>query len=258
MCAMAAQPNGQSTAAAGAAAAVTQVMLVDSQEILRLSLRLLLNSRAGVRVVAEAASVVAATQRLPPPDVFLVHTPVLAGQETADIAPLRELPALAARAPVLILTGKRELELHYRMYGEIINHGVQGIVFREAASETLFQAIATLRAGGVWLGPSTLARVLGKMLQVKHTQITDPERRKVARLTQREREIIVLLCQGRKNKQIAQQLHLSEATVRHYLTAIFGKLAVTDRLELAIYAYRHGLHLLPWAEPATPDETPPD
>jgi len=246
---------------------------------------MLLSSRAGLQITAAVASLAAAATHLhPPPDVILLHTNGLAnglakglakqqdkaqdnwqdqGQDNAQgesaletEALLAEVPALARHAPVLILTSRRELELHYRTFGEIINQGVKGIVFREDSSETLFQAIATLHAGGVWLGPSTLARVLGKMLHVKRTQTTDPERRKAARLTQREREIIVLLCQGRKNKQIAQQLNLSEATVRHYLTSVFGKLAVTDRLELAIYAYRHGLQHLPAAEPNAAGETP--
>ena len=239
---MKANPNGEPVTVTAA----TRILLVDNQEILRVSLRLWLNSHAGLQVAADAESVAAALAHLvPPPDVVLVHLNLHAETAGSDTAHLLELRAIAGRAPVLILTSRRELELHYRAFGELISDGVKGIVFRDDASETVFAALASLHAGGTWLGPSTLARVLGKMLHVKRAQTTDPERRKVARLTQREREIIALICLGRKNKQIAQQLSLSEATVRHYLTSIFGKLAVGDRLELAIYAYRNGLEQLP-------------
>ncbi len=69
----------------------------------------------------------------------------------------------------------------------------------------------------------------------------DPEAAKIATLTPREREIVVYIGKGLKNKQIAAALFISETTVRHHLTSIFDKLNLTDRLELVIYAYRHGL-----------------
>jgi two-component system nitrate/nitrite response regulator NarL len=70
---------------------------------------------------------------------------------------------------------------------------------------------------------------------------SDPEADKIARLTVREREIIKLVGEGLKNKTIANRLFISEITVRHHLTSVYGKLAVTDRLELIIYAYRQNL-----------------
>jgi two-component system nitrate/nitrite response regulator NarL len=73
----------------------------------------------------------------------------------------------------------------------------------------------------------------------------DPEAAKIATLTAREREVIALIGEGLKNRDIATRLHISETTVRHSLTVIFAKLEVTDRLELVVYAYRHGLVALP-------------
>ena len=72
----------------------------------------------------------------------------------------------------------------------------------------------------------------------------DPEELKIKALTARERQIIKRVGQGMKNRAIAKRLCISEATVRHHLTSVFGKLDVGDRLELAIYAYRHGLACL--------------
>jgi DNA-binding NarL/FixJ family response regulator len=68
---------------------------------------------------------------------------------------------------------------------------------------------------------------------------------KIASLTDREREVIALICEGLQNKLIGERLFISETTVRHHLTSIFDKLGVTNRLELVIYAYRHGLAKLP-------------
>jgi DNA-binding NarL/FixJ family response regulator len=72
-----------------------------------------------------------------------------------------------------------------------------------------------------------------------------PEAERIAALSQREREVVTLIGQGLKNKQIAENLSISEITVRHHLTSIFTKLDISDRLELIIYAYRHGLAQLP-------------
>jgi DNA-binding NarL/FixJ family response regulator len=76
-------------------------------------------------------------------------------------------------------------------------------------------------------------------------QPADPEAVKIATLTPRGREVITLVRRGLKNRQIAGHLSIAEATVRHHLTSIFAKLNVADRLELVIYAYRHGLSRCP-------------
>jgi len=73
----------------------------------------------------------------------------------------------------------------------------------------------------------------------------DPEVSKIAALTSREREVIELVGEGLKNKQIAERLFISETTVTHHLSSVFSKLDVSDRLELIIYAFRHGLAKMP-------------
>ena len=73
----------------------------------------------------------------------------------------------------------------------------------------------------------------------------DPEKAKIASLTDREREVITLVGEGLKNKQIAERLFITETTVTHHLSSVFSKLDVSDRLELIIYAFRHGLAKMP-------------
>jgi two-component system nitrate/nitrite response regulator NarL len=89
----------------------------------------------------------------------------------------------------------------------------------------------------LWLDRAATARVLSRMTSGDG----DVERRKIETLTTREQEILALVAQGLRNKEIAEGLFISEVTVRHHLTSIFGKLEVNDRLALVMYAFRHGL-----------------
>ena len=112
---------------------------------------------------------------------------------------------------------------------------------KEKAVETLLQAITKVRTGEVWLEPTMIARVLGDLTRPQPSPRISPEAAKIVKLTEREREVITLVGEGLRNKYIAERLYISEATVRHHLTAIFAKLGVSDRFELAIYAYQNGL-----------------
>jgi two-component system nitrate/nitrite response regulator NarL len=102
-------------------------------------------------------------------------------------------------------------------------------------------------AGEVWINRAMMARVIGGLWNPVNAQTiqADPEAVKIALLTEREREVVGLIGEGLRNKQIAERLFISEITVRHHLTSIFDKLGVSDRFELAIYSYRHGLAKLP-------------
>ena len=127
------------------------------------------------------------------------------------------------------------------------------MVVKEKAVETLLQAIAKVRAVEVWLEPTMIARVLGDLTRPPSSPQVPAEATRIARLTEREREVITLVGAGLRNKHIAARLYISEATVRHHLTGIFAKLDVSDRFELAIYAYQHDL-----AKPPTSMLSPGD
>jgi DNA-binding NarL/FixJ family response regulator len=87
---------------------------------------------------------------------------------------------------------------------------------------------------------------MGMMIQeLSRPNQTDPEAVKIEELTSREREVIELVGEGLKNKQIAERLFISETTVTHHLSSVFSKLDVSDRLELIIYAFRYGLAKMP-------------
>jgi two-component system nitrate/nitrite response regulator NarL len=104
-----------------------------------------------------------------------------------------------------------------------------GLVVKENALETLIKAIEAVNAGEVWLDRRMIANVLNtRARSTSAEQRRDEER--IATLTEREKELIVLVGQGLKNKEIADRLSISEATVRHHLTSILAKLDVQNRL----------------------------
>jgi DNA-binding NarL/FixJ family response regulator len=125
---------------------------------------------------------------------------------------------------------------------QAVQNGAMGVVLSQKSPDVLYKAIEKVYEGEVWLDRNLMARVLS----TNHKNGEgDTAPRKIALLSSREREIITLVGAGLKNQQIADQLFLSDVTVRHHLTSIFKKLNVADRLELVIYAYQHDLARLP-------------
>ena len=217
-----------------------RILIVDDHAVMRMGLRLLLEGQPDLLVVGEAATgaeaLAAATGA--DPDVIMLDLD-LGGESAIDI-----LPALRAAAPqarVLILTGVRDPDLHR----QAVRCGAMGLIRKETAAGVLLQAIRKVQAGEVWLERTMMATILYEIQSASTAPPRDPEAAKIATLTARERDVIALIGAGLKNRDIARHLHLSETTVRHYLTVIFAKLEVTDRLELVVYAYRHGLVTLP-------------
>jgi two-component system nitrate/nitrite response regulator NarL len=212
------------------------VLIIDDHAVVRTALRMFLESQPGLIVVGEVAHPKDALviARYGHPDVILLDLDL---GETNGLDLLPELHAAAPEAHVLVLTGVRDLEMHRRA----VSLGAVGIVRKERAAEVLLEAIAKVHAGEVWLDSLLLASVLRKTPRPQTDRSSDPEEIKIKALTVRERELIEVLAKGLKNQAIADRLCISEATVRHHLTSIYAKLNVDDRLELMIYAYRHGL-----------------
>jgi DNA-binding NarL/FixJ family response regulator len=244
-----------------------RILLIDDQGIVRDGIRLLLESQPGLTVVGEASAskeaIALAARELP--DIILLDLD-LGNHDSIDLIP--KLLASASGSRMLILTSRCDPEAHYAA----VRRGAMGLLRKSEPGEVLIKAIKKLHAGEVWLDRLMMARVLtdiqhahnGKptltseivareesvsevisLLRPREDRTTDFEAAKIATLTEREREVVTLIGKGLKNKQIAEQLFISVTTVRHHLTAIFDKLGVSDRLELAIYSYRHGLAQIP-------------
>lgn len=216
-----------------------RILLVHDQQLVRAGLRLLLEREPDFCITAEAANVAqtleAATAQ---PDIILLNFKL--GRESGlDV--LLQLPQVSTQTRVIVLTDSAEAEPQQRA----VRHGAMGVVIKTETPAVLVEAIRKVQSGEVWLHRAIVAAVLRELVHPKETEPSVTEVPKHQRITEREREVISLVGEGLRNKQIAERLYISEATVRHYLTSIFEKLGVIDRLGLIIYAYQHGLAKLP-------------
>lgn len=198
---------------------------------------MLIESRPGLKVTGEAgnrADALSIASR-DQPDV-IVYDLNLGNENSLSLLP--ELLSVAKNSHIIVLTGGADAEKRDRT----MELGAKGVVLKEHAAGELLNAIEKVhRTGDYWLEPGAVKRLFSKnMLRGLQPQI-DPEAAKIATLTEREREVVALIGEGLKNKQIASRLFIHHTTVSHHLTSIFYKLGVSDRFELIIYSYRHGL-----------------
>ena len=219
---------------------LVRIAVFDGHELFRAGIRLLLTKQPGFSVVGEASSRSEALSlvKREQPDIVLLDTDLHDGNGL-DLLP--DIFATSETTRVLVLTGSSDPEVHRRA----IYLGAIGVVSKNKSPDTLVKAIEKIHAGEAWLDRSMTASVLRDLSPRNRTKKQDPEEVKIASLTEREREVIKLVGEGLKNKQIAERLFISDITVHHHLTSIYSKLEVSDRLELLIYAYRNGLASLP-------------
>ena len=217
-----------------------RVMLVEDHVIMRMGLRLLIESDPTMKVIGETSDSAAALTlaQCEQPDVILLDL-TLPGVNGIDLLP--QLLATAKQARVLILTGDDDPAVHL----SAIRLGAMGLVLKDKSPEVLVKAIKKVYGGEVWFDRALIANVLGERSRPGETKKIDPAAAKVSLLTDREREVVALMGEGLRNKQLADRLFISEGTVRRHLSSIFNKLDISDRHELMVYAYRYGLAKLP-------------
>lgn len=214
-----------------------RILIVDDHAVVRAGLRMLIDQNPAMKVIGLAGNrseaLVLATREQPD----LIVLDILLGDEDG-LTILPELREVAKDARVLVLTGLRGSENQRRA----MLAGAMGVVLKEHAAEVLLKAINKVHQGEVWLDRSLMGSVLDQMTQAPEA---DPEEAKIDSLTDREREVIALIAEGLKNKQIGERLYITETTVTHHLSSIFSKLDVSDRLELVIYAFAHKIATVP-------------
>ena len=223
-----------------------RVMLVDDYAMVRTGFRMILEECGDFQIVGEAGTLsealrVAEQQNY---DVALLKLD-LGGQDGSElIVPLLKLQP---QSRILMLASLREVGF----IRQITTLGARGILMKEHSAQTLIKAIECVHRGELWMDRSLVATLIGDLQREGEPEtITNSHALKIAGLTPREHEVTTLIGEGLKNKEIARRLFISETTVRHHLTSIFAKLGVSDRLELVIYGFRHGMISL---EPAIED-----
>jgi two-component system, NarL family, response regulator LiaR len=209
------------------AEAAIRVLIADDHPVVRQGLRTYLELQPDIEVAGEAGGGIEAAaqaERLAP-DVVLLDMVMPDGD---GLEALRRIRAGAGSPRVVMLTSFPADE----RVVEAMRAGAAGYLLKDAQPSELLAAIRSAHAGGAPLHPDAAARVLGEL---RRPQTTAPE------LTARERDVLTLVARGMANKAIAQELSLSEKTVKTHVSAILRKLDVTDRTQAALRAVREHL-----------------
>jgi DNA-binding NarL/FixJ family response regulator len=216
---------------------VIRVLLVDDQSLVRMGFRMILEAETDITVVGEAgdgAAAVSMTAALRPDVVLMdVRMPGVDGIDaTAAIT------AAGGPARVLILT---TYDLDRYVYAGL-RAGASGFLLKDAPPADLLAAIRTVADGAAVLAPSTTRRLIDRFVPL----LPDPERTTrrdnlLGALTDREREVFLLLARGQSNREIASGLFLSESTIKIHVGHILAKLNVRDRVQAVVLAYESGL-----------------
>lgn len=210
----------------------TRILLVDDHDIVRLGLMTLLNDQADMEVIGEASTsregVLMAGKHSPDVVLMDIRLPGEGGIEAT-----RQITQQHLSCKVVMLTSFADDELVVRA----IRAGAVGYVLKQVGNEELLRAIRAAARGESVLDPSTTARLLSRVREAERKADEDAFRD----LSDREMDVLVHLAKGRTNAEIGALLSLSEKTVGNYVSSMFEKLHLNNRIELAAYVYEHNL-----------------
>jgi DNA-binding NarL/FixJ family response regulator len=209
-----------------------RVLLVDDHEVVRLGLRVLLNAESDMRVIGEAGTVrdaLDATLR-ERPDVVLLDVRLPDG---SGVDACRAIRAALPAVQVIILTSFADPDLVV----SAIDAGAAGYVLKQLDTSELLKAVRAVASGDAVLDPAVTRGILSRVKE----SAQDQKARAFADLSEREIGVLALVAEGKTNAEIGAALYLSEKTVRNHVSTILAKLGVTNRIEAATYAVRHGI-----------------
>ncbi|MEV7439677.1 response regulator [Streptomyces sp. NPDC056257] len=217
-------------------AEVIRVVIADDEPLIRAGIRMILTSAPDIEVVAEAANGREAVElaRSHAPAVMLldIQMPVMDG-----LTALAELRRAAPEVRALILTTFGEKENVLRALGQ----GGAGFLLKDSAPGELIGAVRAAAAGDAYLSPGATRHVVDQLASGKAAARGEEARRRVAELSERERGVLALLGEGLSNAEAGRRLHMSEATVKTYVSRILAKLGCENRVQAALLARDAGL-----------------
>src|SRR5215208_1697587 len=207
-----------------------RVLLVDDHEVVRSGVRALLQATEDIIVTAEASSVREAIDEADRtrPDVVVMDVRLVDG---SGIEATREIRARHPKMQVVMLTSFADDEALFAS----IMAGASGYVLKQVKGGELLRAIRTVGSGESLLDPAVTTSVLDRLRKGKH--LLKDER--LARLSPQEERILTAVADGKTNREIGDELHLAEKTVKNYVSSILSKLEVARRAEAAAYLARH-------------------
>ncbi|WP_455362068.1 response regulator [Streptomyces sp. SYSU K21746] len=211
-----------------------RVVLADDQPLIRAALQMVITDTADIEVVGEAgngAEAVRLTDELAPDIVVMdLRMPGMDGIEAT-----RLITTGAGSARVVVLTTFDDDDY---VYGAL-HAGASGFLVKDMALDDILAAVRIVAAGDALIAPSVTRRLIKEF--AGRPTATPPRRAELGGITAREREVLTLVGQGRSNAEIADQLCISVATAKTYLTRLLAKLDARDRVQLVILAYEAGL-----------------
>ncbi len=213
-----------------------QIVILANHALVSAGIRRILEDHQGMKVIGETSDFKVGIQiiaDLKPDIILLEFNPI----RPTDLVFIPKITGAFKQARLILITDDQD----HHVLLQAVEYGVMGIVLKTQKPETLIKAIMKVSAGEVWLERSMIAHALSRLSSNHDLTKTNSEKTNINQLSKREKEVIILIGEGFKNKEIAAQLNISEATVRHHLTSIFSKTQVSDRLELLVYAHRVGL-----------------
>ncbi len=214
----------------------TKILIADDEELVRTGFRMILEAQDDFEVLGEASNGIEAVEmaRSLQPDVILmdIHMPEMDGLEaTRQIAEDERTP----ETRVLILTTFDQDEYVYKA----LRAGASGFLLKRTPAATLVEGIRVIAAGDALLAPSVTRRLID---QFAHTpEPNKPTSEALKALSERELEVLTLVAKGLSNSECAEQLFLSEGTVKTHVKRIYTKLDLRDRTQAVIFAYQTGM-----------------
>ncbi len=225
---------GTSGGNGGSTDGIIRVLIVDDQMMVREGFSVLLNAQPDIQVIGEAVDGREAVRQVAAlnPDIVLmdIRMPELNGLEAT-----REIVAANADAKVLVLT---TFDLDEYVY-QALRAGASGFLLKDASARQLADGVRVVAAGEALLAPTVTKRLIQEFSRLGTPRA--PSQDRVADLTERETEVLVLVAQGRSNSEIAGRLVVAESTVKTHVSRILVKLGLRDRTQAAVFAYEAGL-----------------
>ena len=209
-----------------------RIILVDDHELVRIGLKSLLERHPQFDVVGEAGSAREALEQVEAlkPDVVVMDIRL---PGTSGIDACEQIVNQYPETKVLMLTSYAEDEMLF----SAIRAGASGYVLKQIGSEDLIKAIESVGRGEALLDPAVTQRVFQEVRRA----VKEEEASAFSHLSQQEKHVLLLVSEGKTNREIAKNLFLGEGTVRNYVSSILSKLGVNNRAEAAAYAVEHNL-----------------
>ena len=209
-----------------------RILLVDDHEVVRLGLKSLLDHHPHFEVIGEAGTAKEAIElvgRIKPDIVLMdIRLPGMSGIEACE-----EITKNFPETRVVMLTSYAEDEMLF----SAIRAGASGYVLKQIGGDDLIRALVAVGRGEALLDPAVTQRVFQEVRRA----VKEEEASAFVNLSQQERHVLLLVSEGKTNREIAKALFLGEGTVRNYVSSILSKLGVSNRAEAAAYAVEHNL-----------------